>query len=40
MKVYPNIEKATKKLHWRPKISLEKGIKLTINYYKNFLKVA
>ena len=40
MKVYPNIKKATKKLHWRPKISLEKGIKLTINYYKNFLKVA
>ena len=40
MKVYPNIKKANRKLHWKPKISLKKGIKLTINYYKEVLKIA
>ena len=32
---YPNIKRAKKILLWRPKISLEKGLRMTINYYKN-----
>ncbi|MFN3659733.1 MAG: GDP-mannose 4,6-dehydratase [Brevinematales bacterium] len=31
----PDITKAKKLLGWQPKISLEKGLKLTINYFKN-----
>ena len=34
MKLYPNINKAKTKLNWRPKISFEKGLKKTINYYQ------
>ena len=33
IKVYPKINKAWKKLGWKPKISFEKGIKNTIEYY-------
>ena len=32
-KLYPNVEKARNKINWRPKISFEKGIKSTIQYY-------
>lgn len=31
----PNIDKAKKMLKWKPNIELEKGLKLTINYFKN-----
>ena len=33
--LYPNINKAYKILKWRPKISLNTGLKRTIKYYKN-----
>ena len=35
MSLYPNIDKAHKILKWRPKISLNTGLKRTIKYYKN-----
>ena len=31
MKVYPNIKKAFIKLKWKPKINLDRGIKIVIN---------
>jgi nucleoside-diphosphate-sugar epimerase len=31
---HPNISKAKKELGWEPKISLEAGIKKTIEYFK------
>jgi len=31
----PDITKAKKLLNWEPKVSLEKGLKLTIEYFKN-----
>ena len=31
----PNIEKAKKELDWQPKINLDEGIKLTIDWFKN-----
>ena len=36
----PNIEKAKKELNWQPKINLDEGIKLTIDWFKknNFQK--
>jgi len=34
LKLYPNITKAKKKLNWSPKISFDKGLKSTINFYK------
>ncbi len=34
-KLYPNIEKAKKKIDWKPKISFEKGLTRTINSFKN-----
>ena len=33
-KLYTKITKAKKLLDWTPKISFEKGIEKTINYYK------
>ena len=33
LKIYPNINKAKRKINWKPKISFEKGIKLTIKFY-------
>ena len=33
LKLYPNINKAKKKINWKPKISFEKGLKSTIKYY-------
>ena len=30
----PNIEKAKKELNWQPKINLDEGIKLTIDWFK------
>ena len=33
--LYPNINKAKKILNWRPKISLNDGLRKTIQYYKN-----
>ena len=35
MALYPNTYKAQKILNWRPKISLNIGLKKTINFYKN-----
>jgi nucleoside-diphosphate-sugar epimerase len=35
LKTYPNIVKIYKYIKWRPKISLEKGLKSTIKFYKN-----
>jgi len=34
VKLYPDILKAKKLLNWRPKITLEQGLKKTINFYK------
>ena len=34
MKLYPDITKAKKKLKWKPKVSFNKGINITINSYK------
>ena len=36
--LYPNIRIAKKILKWKPKISFNKGINLTIKYYKSELK--
>ncbi len=33
----PDIEKARKLLGWKPKVSLEEGLRLTINYFKNLV---
>ena len=33
-KLYPNVKKAKKEINWRPKISFEKGLRKTINFYK------
>ncbi|MCX7956000.1 MAG: GDP-mannose 4,6-dehydratase [Patescibacteria group bacterium] len=33
----PDITKAKKILNWNPKINLEEGLKLTIDYYKNLI---
>ena len=33
-KLYPSIEKIKNNLNWKPRISFEKGIRLTINSYK------
>ena len=33
LKLYPDINKAKKKINWKPKISFEKGLKLTIKFY-------
>ena len=35
MALYPNIRKAKKTLKWKPKISLNAGLRKTIKYYKN-----
>ena len=32
---YPSIKKAKKTLIWKPKISLEKGLRMTVSYYRN-----
>ena len=32
---YPSIKKAKKVLIWKPKISLEKGLRMTVSYYRN-----
>jgi nucleoside-diphosphate-sugar epimerase len=34
----PNIEKAKRQLNWEPKISLDEGLKQTINMYKEKLR--
>ena len=34
VKLYPHLSKIRKLLNWSSKISLEKGLKKTINYYK------
>ena len=40
LRTYPNIFKAKKILRWKPRVSFEKGLIKTINYYKrkNYLK--
>lgn len=35
----PNIAKARSMLHWEPKMNLEDGLQLTINYFRNLLQV-
>ena len=37
--IYPNIEKAKKKLKWKPNISLFNGVELTTDYYRKILKI-
>ena len=37
LKLYPNIQKIKKKLNWEPKVSFNKGLIRTINYYKKNL---
>ena len=32
-----NINKAKKELNWRPRLSFDETIKLTVDWYKNFL---
>ena len=34
LKIYPDINKAKNKINWKPKISFKKGLKITINAYK------
>ena len=34
LKIYPNINKAKRKINWRPKISFNRGLKSTIKYYR------
>ena len=34
LKVYPDINKAKNKINWRPKISFQKGLKVTIDSFK------
>ncbi len=34
----PNITKAKQILHWEPKVSLEQGLKYTIEYFKGVLE--
>ena len=34
----PDITKARKLLHWEPKVSLERGLKETIKYFKSILE--
>lgn len=38
IKRQPNIDRAEEILHWKPKVSLEDGLKNTISYFKNILK--
>ena len=33
----PNIDRAIKHLHWRPTVELDKGIELTVDYFKKAL---
>ncbi len=35
LNMYPNIYKANKLLNWKPKVSIQKGIKKTIRFYLN-----
>ena len=34
MRLYPSVQKANRLLNWKPKISLEQGLKKTIEFYK------
>jgi len=34
-KVFPSINKAFKFINWKPKVSFDKGLNITIKYYKN-----
>ena len=36
---YPDLKKIKKKISWRPKVSLSKGLSKTINYYKSVISV-
>ena len=38
LNMYPNIYKANKLLKWKPKVSIQKGIKKTIKFYLNSQK--
>ena len=33
-KVFPSIKKASKFINWKPKVSFDKGLNITIKYYK------
>jgi len=33
-KLYPNVKKAKNKINWKPKVSFEKGLRITINSYR------
>lgn len=34
----PNIDRAKKYLNWQPKVSLNNGLKITVNYFSKELK--
>jgi len=36
--LYPNIKKIKKEINWHPKINLDHGLMITIDYYKQFYK--
>ena len=38
-KQYISTEKAERELHWKPKVSISKGIKVTMEWYKEYLKI-
>ena len=38
LKLYPSINKAKKKINWKPKIPFKKGLELTIKYYNEQAK--
>lgn len=37
-KVFPSIKKASKFINWKPKVSFDKGLNITIKYYKKLNK--
>ena len=40
LKRNPCINKAAKLLNWKPQINLEKGLNITINYFKNLINIS
>ena len=36
LNLYPNIKKVKKYFNWKPRIGLDKGLRITINYFKKF----
>ena len=38
LNLYPSIKKVKKCYNWKPKISIEQGLRKTIDYYRNHYK--